>query len=109
MPFPHRRSGGCGEALWTAGPAAAFLFPERGVRVTATVTLSNGEKIEGRVAHRDEFSIAITGPDGWYHSWRAGEVKSVEIHDPLMAHKALMSKYTDKDIHNLFAYLVTLK
>jgi cytochrome c oxidase cbb3-type subunit 3 len=86
-----------------------FLYPGNGARIMATVTLPDGQKIDGRVVHHDEFEIAITGPDGWYHSWRTAEVKSVEIHDPLAAHKALMTKYTDKDIHNLFAYLVTLK
>lgn len=86
-----------------------FLYPARGARITAIVTLPDGRKFDGGVVHDDEFEIAITGADGWYHSWKRGEVKSVEIHDPLAAHKALMEKYTDKDIHNLFAYLETLK
>ena len=29
--------------------------------------------------------------------------------DPLAAHKAMLTVYTDKDIHDLLAYLVTLK
>jgi cytochrome c oxidase cbb3-type subunit 3 len=86
-----------------------FLYPSRGVKITATVTLPDGKKIEGRVVHDDEFEIAITGPDGWYHSWQKTALKSVEIHDPMTAHRALMEKYTDKDIHNLFAFLVTLQ
>jgi cytochrome c oxidase cbb3-type subunit III len=85
-----------------------FLYPERGARVTATVTLPDGTKIDGGLVHNDEFEIAITGPDGWYRSWKLGEV-SVAIHDPLAGHKALMVKYTDKDIHNVFAYLETLQ
>ena len=56
----------------------------------------------------DEYSIGIIGKDGWYRSWPRNEVK-VEIHDPLAAHRTLMEKYTDADIHNLFAYLETLK
>ncbi len=86
-----------------------FLYPSRGVRITATVTLPNGQKIEGGLVHNDEFEIGITGPDGWFRSWKKTQVKSVEIHDPMTAHRALMVKYTDKDIHDLFAYLVTLK
>jgi cytochrome c oxidase cbb3-type subunit 3 len=85
-----------------------FLYPEFGSHITATVTLPNGQKIEGRVVHNDEFEIAITGPDGWFKSWARSTVK-VEIHDPMTAHRALMQKYTDTDIHNLFAYLVTLQ
>ena len=89
-----------------------FLYPGFGARITATVTLRDGQKIEGRVVHHDEFEIAITGPDGWFHSWpldSGGPVNKVDIHDPLTKHRELMEKYTDKDIHNLFAYLVTLQ
>ena len=56
----------------------------------------------------DEFDIGIKGADGWYRSWPKSAVK-VELHDPLTAHRNLMEKYTDADIHNLFAYLQTLK
>jgi cytochrome c oxidase cbb3-type subunit III len=33
----------------------------------------------------------------------------VMIKDPLAAHRELLQKYTDADMHNLLAYLVTLK
>ncbi|HVO96597.1 MAG TPA: c-type cytochrome [Bryobacteraceae bacterium] len=85
-----------------------FLYPARAARVTATVTLADGRKFEGAVVHNDEFEIAITAAGGWYQSWKRREV-TVELHDPLAAHRALMSKYTDKDIHDLFAYLETLQ
>ena len=84
-----------------------MLYPG-GDRRTARVTLPDGQTMEGKLAHADEFDIAIVGPDGWYHSWPRAEVKT-EIHDPLAQHKALMEKYTDADVHNLFAYLETLK
>lgn len=86
----------------------AFLYPARGAGRTATVTTANGETVQGKLVHADEFEIAITGKDGWYRSWERSAVK-VEIHDPLAAHRALMPKYTDADVHNLFAYLETLK
>jgi cytochrome c oxidase cbb3-type subunit 3 len=86
-----------------------FLYPARGSRTTATVTLADGTKLDGDLTHDDEFEIAITGSDGWYRSWKRRDVKNVEIHNPMAAHQALMEKYTDKDIHNLFAYLVTLQ
>ncbi len=75
---------------------------------TAVVTVRNGTKYEGTVVHRDEFLIALTCRDGWYRSWSVEDVK-IEIHDPLEAHRELMNRYTDADIHNLFAYLETLK
>ena len=33
----------------------------------------------------------------------------VEVSDPLEAHRKLLPTYTDKDIHDVTAYLVTLK
>jgi cytochrome c oxidase cbb3-type subunit 3 len=85
-----------------------MLYPSGHAQVTATVTLPNGQVMEGRVVSNDEFDISITGPDGWYHSWPKSVVK-VALHDPLTAHRSLVEKYTDTDIHNLFAYLETLK
>jgi cytochrome c oxidase cbb3-type subunit 3 len=85
-----------------------MVYPGRDVTVTANVIAPDGKTYEGKVVHNDEFTIAIIDKDGWYHSWRQSAVK-VEIHDPLAAHRELMEKYTDKDMHNLFAYLATLK
>ena len=86
-----------------------MVYPStKNIRRTAVVTLSNGTSFEGKVAHQDEFTIGIVCQDGWYRSWPVQDVK-VEIHDPLQAHRELMSRYTDADVHNLFAYLETLK
>ncbi len=84
-----------------------FLSPRRGF-VTLTVTTPSGEQITGRRDHLDEFTVSLRDASGWYHSWARNKVK-VEIHDPLQAHRELLAKYTDADIHNLFAYLETLK
>jgi cytochrome c oxidase cbb3-type subunit 3 len=84
-----------------------FLYPAKGSIRTVTVK-AGGEVIEGKLVHADEFEVAVTDKDGWYRSWPRSRVQ-IEIHDPLAAHKALMPKYTDADIHNLFAYLETLK
>lgn len=86
-----------------------MVYPEdKSLHKTAVVTLPNGDRFEGKVMHQDEFGIGIVCQDGWYRSWPMGTV-SVAIHDPLQAHRDLMSKYTDRDMHNLFAYLETLK
>jgi len=85
-----------------------FLYPNGSVVPSATVTLPDGRKIEGSVVHDDEFSISVIARDGWYHSWSRAGVR-VEIHDPLAAHRALLPTYTNQDIHNLLAYLATLK
>lgn len=86
-----------------------FLYPGGpGAARRAKVTLPSGETISGTVKRVDDFSISITDSAGNYRSWDRENVK-VEIEDPLAAHKELAAKYTDADMHNLTAYLVTLK
>ncbi|HZS55017.1 MAG TPA: hypothetical protein VFA65_11480, partial [Bryobacteraceae bacterium] len=75
---------------------------------TAVVTLKDGTEYRGKVAREDEFTIALTCEDGWYRTFSRDEVK-VDVKDPLAGHRDLMAKYTDADIHNLFAYLESLK
>ena len=40
---------------------------------------------------------------------RTGAVPKVEIDDPLAAHRRLVLELTDRDMHNVTAYLATLK
>lgn len=84
-----------------------FLSPRR-VPVTVAVTKSSGEQVSGKLEHLDEFSVSLRDSSGWYRSWPRDKVK-VAVHDPLQAHHEMLAKYTDDDIHNLFAYLETLK
>jgi cytochrome c oxidase cbb3-type subunit 3 len=75
---------------------------------TATIRLPSGETVTGKVAYRDEFNIAITDASGYYRSWQMSKVK-VTIDNPLDAHIAQLPKYTNDDLHNVLAYLQTLK
>ena len=92
-----------------------MLYPEErraagpaGPVPTATVTLPSGETVSGKLAYRDEFTIALVDASGWYRSWPAGQVKSA-VNNPLEAHAELLRKYTDEDMHNVLAYLQTLR
>jgi len=73
-----------------------------------TVTLSSGETISGSVVSRDEFSITLRDAAGMNRSWSTSDVK-YKIDDPLSAHFDQLGKYTDVDMHNVHAYLQTLK
>ena len=86
---------------------SSFLYPQD-VPVTATIAANSGKQFQGKLIHLDAFYIAILDRDGWYRSWPLQQVK-VQVHDPLAEHLRLLSKYTDKDIHDVFAYLETLK
>jgi cytochrome c oxidase cbb3-type subunit 3 len=74
----------------------------------ATVKLPSGETVIGKVAYRDEFNIALTDASGYYRSWPMSKVK-VTIENPLDAHIAQLAKYNNDDLHNVLAYLQTLK
>ena len=91
------------------GPAAGA--PELHVKpATVTVTFANGQKIEGELNRIDDFYISLRDKDGNNRSFvRDGESPKVEIQDPLFPHKELLRKYTDKQIHDITAYLVTTK
>ena len=84
-----------------------MLYPA-GKRATAVVTLPSGEQVQGDVLHADDFVIAVRDGSGWYRSFQRERVK-VELRDPLAAHRELLEKLTQADVHNLFAYLETLK
>jgi cytochrome c oxidase cbb3-type subunit 3 len=73
-----------------------------------TVELPSGQKVAGRLAYRDDFTIGLKDADGWYRSWPTEQVK-YSVDAPAEAHVELLGKYTDGDIHNLMAYLQTLR
>lgn len=78
--------------------------------VTATIAQASGEKITGRLVRIDDFIVVIANEDGSTRSFRrTGDAPKVEITDPLAGHKKLLLTYTDKDMHDVTAYLVTLK
>jgi mono/diheme cytochrome c family protein len=81
-----------------------------GTPTTATVTPAGGAAVNGELVRIDDFLVSLTLADGTPRTFRRrGEEPRVEIHDPLQPHKDLLPKYTDKNIHDVTAYLVTLK
>ena len=84
-----------------------LLYPKR-AKARATVTLPGGETVSGVVAYHDEFVIGLQDDSGWYRSWPAGSV-TYKLDAPAEAHAELLGKYTDENIHDLMAYLQTLK
>lgn len=84
-----------------------MLYP-RNAKSTVTVALPDGQKITGNLAYRDEFTIALIDSNGTYRSWPTNSV-NYTIDSPVDAHVKMFSRYTDDDIHNLMAYIQTLR
>jgi len=94
-----------------------FLYP-RGGRggpngqtakpTTATVTPRAGKPVSGTLEFIDDFTVGVRDADGYYRSFTRDSVK-VDVQDPLAAHAQLLKQYTDKNFHDVLAYLVTLK
>jgi mono/diheme cytochrome c family protein len=97
--LPGGGRGGRGADL----PAGSHLQP-----TTATITVRPGQKYEGVLVRIDEFAVSILEADGTTRTFRrdTSETPLVDVHDPLQPHKALLRVYSDKDIHDLTAYLV---
>jgi cytochrome c oxidase cbb3-type subunit 3 len=73
-----------------------------------TVTAA-GQKIEGTLVRLDDFYVVLERADGTQRTFRRGDNVIVDVRDPLEPHVKLLPTYTDSDIHNVTAYLVTLK
>ncbi|HEU0006814.1 MAG TPA: c-type cytochrome [Terriglobia bacterium] len=98
-----------------------FLFPRavgfgrRGAApvstkpVTVTVTQPNGEVVEGVLQALDDFNVALRDAQGNYRSFKITPELKVVKHDPYAMHVTLLDQYTDKDMHDIVAYLETLK
>ena len=73
-----------------------------------TVHLASGETDSGILDHLDEFNVTLHDASGWSRSF-SRENATVDVQDPRAGHAALLPKYTDDDMHDLLAYLETLK
>jgi mono/diheme cytochrome c family protein len=87
----------------------AFLTPTTKKPIEVKVTLPSGRAVSGKLKYIDEFVVSLDDSSGEYHSWSRETVKSVDVMDPLAPHRAMLIKYTDPDIRNMLAYLVTIK
>ena len=77
-------------------------------RAKVTVTRPSGETVAGSLAYRDEFTIALTDQSGAYRAFTTDRVTFI-VDDPIQAHVEQLGKYTDDDMHNVLAYLQTLR
>ena len=130
-------SGGCNQCHSATGDLAGiggrfsppdlqskFLFPQSArfrrrsrfgqsrpvIRPTTVTVAPAGETaVTGVLVHLDDFNVSLRDESGEYRSWKRGPQLKVEKHDPYAAHIELLDKYTDKNMHDIVAYLETLQ
>jgi len=77
---------------------------------TARATLPGGERVEGIIVRMDNFLVTIRLQDGSLRTVRRDDPRiKIDITDPLDGHRVLLGALTDKDMHDVTAYLATLK
>ena len=72
------------------------------------MTQASGPAVSGTLKRMDDFQVSLWDSSGSYRSFPREGVK-VEVEDKLAGHRRLLEQYTDADIHDVTAYLVTLK
>ncbi|MEO8371299.1 MAG: cytochrome c [Candidatus Solibacter sp.] len=100
-----------------------FLFPGGGGRggrggrggapagkpVTVTITPASGAAINGVLVHMDDFTVSLRDSAGEYRTIKRVAGMKVVKNDPVQVHHELLDQYTDKNMHDIVAYLETLK
>jgi len=78
-------------------------------KVEVTVTPPSGPPVTGTLERIDNFSVALRDTSGGYQSFSRVSGVTVDVRDPLTAHRELLDEYTDEAIHDVVAYLWTIK
>jgi mono/diheme cytochrome c family protein len=99
--FLFPRSTGFSRRRFGAGPPSK--------PVTVVVTPPNGPVVSGVLVHLDDFNVSLRDSLGEYHSWKRTPQLQVVKNDPYAAHLELLDQYTDRNMHDIVAYLETLK
>ena len=109
---------GIGKRYSPATLQQKLLFPNSGFRATGappapkvqvTVTPLSGPVVKGALVRIDDFNVSLREGAGPLRTFDRAPGVKVELDDPFAAHIALLDRYTDPDIHNLLAYLVTIQ
>ena len=78
-------------------------------QVTVTVTQPDGTSASGVLVSMDDFHVALRTTTGDYRSWTRTPALKIVKTEPLAAHVELLDRLTDKAMHDVVAYLVSLK
>ncbi|HEX4232600.1 MAG TPA: c-type cytochrome [Bryobacteraceae bacterium] len=87
---------------------ARFIWPVSMGPTEATVTKKSGQEVTGTLLKLNDFDVELRDSNGQFQYWPR-DLVDVKVEDKLGGHRALLPKYTDADLHNVTAYLMTLK
>ncbi|HKF49475.1 MAG TPA: cytochrome c [Terracidiphilus sp.] len=85
-----------------------WVWPSRSGDMTAQVKSPNG-RVTGRVMQISDFRITLIDGSGKTHTIDRGPGVDLKIDDPLAAHQQLVMTLPNDAMHNVTAYLETLK
>jgi cytochrome c oxidase cbb3-type subunit III len=92
-----------------AGRGQAAVVSPRATR-SVTITLANGQTFSGTLDYISEFAVTLIEASGTRRTFkRDGDVPKVVVTDPLQTHFDMLRTFRDKDMHDVTAYLWTLK
>ena len=89
--------------IWPTRPGEGLLA------TTAIVTMPDGATMAGHVTQVSDFRITLVDRAGQTHVIDRGPRVQVQMKDPLAAHQKMIMMLTNEDMHNVTAYLATLK
>jgi cytochrome c oxidase cbb3-type subunit III len=99
---------------WVSGrriSAPAAATPPR--RAQVKVVMKDGATVSGTLERLDEFGVSLRDAGGSYRSYAlrgaTATAASVVVDDPMEGHRKLWVKLTNDDMHDVTAYLATLK
>jgi cytochrome c oxidase cbb3-type subunit III len=90
-----------------------WVWPARSkdpaLAITARVTPPKGSAVTGRVTQVSDFRITLVDSKGDTHAIDRTRGVHVKMHDPLAAHQAMIMTLTNGAMHDVTAYLETLR
>jgi cytochrome c oxidase cbb3-type subunit 3 len=97
---------------WVAGGSGGGRGGRGGAGkpIAVTVTPASGPPVQGRLVRIDDFVVSMTLDDGTRRTFaRNGADPKVEMRDPAAAHRTIVAVLADRDMHDVTAYLWSLR
>ncbi len=85
--------------------------PDPREQKTVTATLKDGSTVNGTLLRLDDFTVVLAADSGKRQTLPLDgpDAAHIEVHDPLAEHVRLLKQYSNADMHNILAYLETLR